>query len=114
MSSRNWLLRFEDIRDALTLIFDYVSEMDEQSWCCDSRTIDAVIRNLEIIGEAASHVPVEIQQQYPDIPWYEMRGMRNILVHEYFGVDNNILWRTVQDDLPGLLKKVTAVLEEQV
>ncbi|CCK79002.1 conserved uncharacterized protein, DUF86 [Desulfobacula toluolica Tol2] len=74
----------------------------------DQKTIDAVIRNLEIIGEAAANVPQEIQDLYVDIPWYQMKGMRNILIHEYFGVDNDVLWNTIKKDLPVLMEKLQA------
>jgi len=65
-------------------------------------------RNLEIIGEAAANVPQEIQDLYVDIPWYQMKGMRNILIHEYFGVDNDVLWNTIKKDLPVLKEKLQA------
>lgn len=76
--------------------------------CKVQKTIDAVIRNLEIIGEAAANVPQEIQDLYVDIPWYQMKGMRNILIHEYFGVDNDVLWNTIKKDLPILKEKLQA------
>lgn len=72
--------------------------------------MDAVIRNIEIIGEAAAHVPENIQEQYADIPWYQMKDMRNILIHEYFGIDMDVLWRTVQEDLPALKAKIQKIL----
>lgn len=102
MSIRNWQLRFEDILEAIDRIQHYTNGLNFDQWQKDIKTIDAVIRNLEIIGEAANHIPPEIQTLYPDIPWHKMRGIRNILVHEYFGVDTEVLWRTTQEDLPGL------------
>ena len=69
----------------------------------------ALVRLLEIIGEAANHIPEDIQSRYPDIPWTQMRSIRNLLIHEYFGVDIDIIWQTITDDLPDLLKKITAV-----
>lgn len=106
MSPENWKLRIDDISESLDRIFEYVEGLDYKSWLNDQKTIDAVIRNLEIIGEAAANVPQEIQDQYVDIPWYQMKGMRNILIHEYFGVDNDVIWRTIQEDLPGLKAKI--------
>lgn len=110
MSPRNWKFRLDDIIDSLELIAEYVQNMDYESWRKDRKTIDAVIRNIEIIGEAASHIPENIQEQYTDIPWYQMKGMRNILIHEYFGVDIDILWKTVQQDLPLLKLKMQKVI----
>lgn len=109
MSPRDHKFRLEDIYDALVLISEYIRNVDYDAWTKDRKTVDAVIRNLEIIGEAASHVPESIQKQHDDIPWYQMKAMRNILIHEYFGVDIDVLWQTVQEDLPPLkayLKKV--------
>ncbi len=74
MSPKNWKFRLEDIRDALDKILEYVADLDQDSWLADSKTIDAVVRNLEIIGEAATNVPENIQEQFPDIPWYQMKG----------------------------------------
>lgn len=71
----------------------------------------AVVRNLEIIGEAAANVPSEIQDRFTDIPWYQMKGMRNILIHEYFGTDNDVLWRTIQEDLPQLEVKLKKIMK---
>lgn len=85
-------------------------DLDYESWKKDQKTIDAVIRNMGIIGEAASHVPENIQERYSDVPWHQMKGMRNILAHEYFGVDLDVLWRTVQEDLPLLKIKIQQVL----
>ncbi|EIM65097.1 HepT-like ribonuclease domain-containing protein [Desulfobacter postgatei] len=109
MSSRSWKFRIEDIIEALDRIFHYVKDLNYDGWMKDQKTIDAVIRNLEIIGEAAANVPREIQNLYVDIPWYQMKGMRNILIHEYFGVDNDVLWNTIQKDLPVLKEKLQAV-----
>ncbi|MFO7752362.1 MAG: DUF86 domain-containing protein [Desulfobacteraceae bacterium] len=92
----------EDILDALERIFEYVQGMDYDSWSNDRKTMDAVVRNLEIIGEAAANVPENIQEQFDKVPWYQMKGMRNILIHEYFGLDDKVIWKTIQNDLPSL------------
>lgn len=113
MSPRNWKFRLEDINDALEMISQYVEGMDYVSWEKDRKTIDAVIRNIEIIGEAASKVPENIQEQYSEVPWYQMKGMRNILIHEYFGVDINVLWKTIHGDLPSLKTKIDRILSEK-
>jgi len=83
--------------------------MSFEDFTNDQKTVDAVIRNFIIIGEAAAHVPDDICFKHPEISWYEMRGMRNFVVHEYFGVSDRILWDTIQKNLPplkGLLNKV--------
>ena len=76
MSPRKWRFRLEDIDDSLDMISQYVENLDYESWKEDRKTIDAVIRNIEIIGEAASHLPEEFKEQHLDIPWYQMKGMR--------------------------------------
>ena len=79
----------------------------------DSLRVDAVIRNFEIIGEAASQIPAEIQRIYPDLAWFEMRGMRNLMVHEYFGVSLPIIWHTIEHDLQPLADDLIRILKEQ-
>ena len=100
MPPREWKFRLQDILEEIDRIYRYTQDMDYGAWQRDEKTVDAVIRNLEIIGEAASHIPAEIEEKYYKIPWKEMRGIRNILAHEYFGVDLEVIWRTIQEDLP--------------
>lgn len=68
----------------------------------DEKTVDAVIRNIEVIGEASSHLSAEVKKRYAAVPWSMVKGIRNILAHEYFGVDLEIIWKTIQEDLPTL------------
>jgi uncharacterized protein with HEPN domain len=84
--------------------------MDLPAFSADEKTADAVVRNLEVVGEAARHVPDEVTRQYPDIPWDKMRGIRNVLAHEYFGLDMTIVWQTLKDDLPPLVPLLQRVL----
>ena len=70
----------------------------------------ATIRSLEVIGEAAKHIPKSIRKQHPDVPWEDMAGMRDKLIHDYFGVNLEVVWRTVKEDLPPLLKTIRNVL----
>ena len=84
--------------------------MDFDQFKTDAKTVDAVVRNIEIIGEAASHVPENIIADNPDIPWRDMRDMRNVLAHEYFGVNEKIIWHTVKEDLPPLAPQLKSLL----
>ena len=103
MPPRNWLFRINDILDAVSTVRKYVAGMTYEDFVADRKTVDAVIRNLIIIGEAAVHIPEEICQSHQSIPWPDMRAMRNFVVHEYFGVSDKILWDTVQIDLPPIV-----------
>lgn len=103
MPHRDWLFRIGDILSSITAIETYVKGMSYEDFIADRRTVDAVIRNLIIIGEASSRVPEEVVLNHPEIPWNEMRAMRNFVVHEYFGVSDKILWETVQADLPPIV-----------
>ncbi len=102
MSHRHWKFRIQDMLDAAGKIDRYTEGMTFEDFVKDDKTIDAVVRQLTIIGEAASHVPEDISSTAPAIPWPEMRGMRNVVVHEYFGVNTRIVWETVTKNVPDL------------
>ena len=72
-----------------------------------------MVRNLEIIGEAAGHIPLEIQERYPELAWLEMRGMRNIMAHEYFGLSLPIIWRAIAKDLQPLYRDLVKILQQE-
>ena len=111
MQPRNWRLRVEDILEAIEKIERYTQDMTSEDFVLNELVFDAVVRNITIIGEAANHIPMETQYKYPGLPWNEMRGIRNILIHEYFGVSSSILWHTIKHDLPPLIPLLKAVLE---
>ncbi len=102
MLRREWDIRIDDMVAAVDKILRYTAGMDKAAFAADERTIDAVVRNLIVIGEAAAHVPEDVVAASPQIPWARMRGMRNLAVHEYFGIDVNVLWDTVTGNLPSL------------
>lgn len=109
MPHRKWLFRINDILDAVSSVELYVTGITYEDFVADRKTVDAVVRNLIIIGEASVHIPGEICTAHAEIPWQDMSAMRNFVVHEYFGVSDRILWDTVQIDLPplvSLLKKI--------
>lgn len=108
---RDWRFRVQDILAALQAIFEYTEGMTFDEFAADRRTFDAVIRNLVTMGESIRWIPEPILSAHPEIPWWTMRGVRNVVVHEYFGVDDCILWATVQYDLPPLLPRLQAVLD---
>lgn len=103
MPLRTWEHRIADITEAIEAVLEYTAAMSFEQFVSDRKTIDAVIRNFIIIGEAASHLPEDFIAMHSDLPWREMRDMRNIAVHEYFAVDNEIVWETLKKNLPPLL-----------
>ena len=102
MPPREWRLRVDDIVDAIARIEQYIEGLTFEQFKADQKTVDAVVRNLEIIGEAVRHLSAEAENLPGNVPWTDIGAMRNILIHEYFGVDINIIWQTVVDDLPTL------------
>jgi uncharacterized protein with HEPN domain len=85
--------------------------MDYDSFCTDDKAVYAVIRALEIIGEAARQIPEDVRQSNPEIQWREIAAMRNKLTHEYFGVNTKVIWRTVEEDLPTLIPLLKKMLK---
>jgi uncharacterized protein with HEPN domain len=114
MHAGDWRLRIEDMLDAIAKIDRYTKELTHSLFLEDERTIDAVIRNLIVLGEAARLVPEEIAKQHAGIAWKKLRGLRNLAVHEYFGIDADILWETIRHDLPPLEPMLQKILRKQV
>lgn len=112
MSKRTPLLLLEDILESAERILEYTKDLSFVDFCRDNRTIDAVIRNFEIIGEATHLIPDDIKEDNPGVDWHHIRGFRNRIVHDYFGVDLNILWNIIQGQLPDLITQVSIVLKK--
>ena len=112
MQPRNWKLRISDILQCISKIRRYTKGYTFDDFQEDDKTIDSVLRNLEIIGEAARHVPSEVRAQYPEIPWAEMLTIRNIVIHEYHGVNLQIIWQTIKEDLPPLVAPLKRILQD--
>lgn len=112
MPHRDWKFRIQDILDAVVAVQEYTQGMEFKTFTKDRKTVDAVVRNLIIIGEAAVHVPEDICLKYPEVPWHDMRGMRNFVVHEYFRASDTVVWDTVQVDLPPLPTLLKKILEK--
>lgn len=103
MSKRDPKLLIEDIIESGSKVLDYIGEMDFESFLKDSKTVDAVIRNFEIIGEAANRLPEEFKDLHTSIDWHKIRGFRNRIVHDYMGIDYQIVWQIKEHFLPTLL-----------
>lgn len=111
-TEKKWTFRIEHILQAIEKIQRYTAGMTEESFRASEMTVDAVIRNFQIIGEAVRHVPPDVQAKYPDVPWSLMQGMRHVLVHGYDVVKLDVVWRTIQEDLPPLIEPLQNVLAE--
>jgi len=107
---RDWRFRVRDILAAIAAIEAYTKGMTFAELAADGRTRDAIIRNLMTMGESVRWIPEPILDAHPDVPWRAMRGVRNVVVHEYFGIDDAILWATVERELPPLVEKLESVL----
>ena len=110
MSKRPVEVLLEDMRDAAARIQEYTKGLSEDAFLKDRRTADAVVRNLEIIGEAAGRLPKEFRQQHAEIAWEQIVGLRHRIVHDYFGIDLKLVWQILQQDLPVFQSKLTALL----
>jgi|SRR3989344_894771 len=109
MSKRKINLYLADIKDAIGKIESYTKKMAFSDFSRDGKTIDAVVRNLEVIGEAVKNIPKTARDKNPHLPWGKIIGMRNKISHEYFGVDLDIIWQTIKTDLPELKQAIKKI-----
>lgn len=100
MIERNYKMYIEDILESIGKIESYTKDLNYEEFIASGMIVDAVIRNLEIIGEATKNIPNGIHEQYPEIPWKKMIGLRNIATHAYFGIDLEIIWKIITKNLP--------------
>jgi uncharacterized protein with HEPN domain len=108
---RDYKTCLEDISEAIGKIGRYAAGHTSETLAADEKTLDAVIRNLEIIGEAVKNIPDDIRAGYPEVEWKRIAGLRDILIHQYFGIDQDIIWDIVQNKLPTLATQIKHILE---
>ena len=113
MSKREWKLFIEDILESIRLIKNYVENMGFDDFKNDRKTIDAVVRNFEIIGEASRFIPDEIKEKYENADWKGIVGLRNRIAHEYFDISLSIVWHIVMKELPTLEDQMKEILEQR-
>ncbi|HUV79902.1 MAG TPA: DUF86 domain-containing protein [Candidatus Bathyarchaeia archaeon] len=102
----------QDILEALGEVDDFTTGMQFEDFVKDKKTINAVVRSLEVIGEATKKIPDGFREKYSKIPWKRMAGMRDKLIHEYFGIDLEIVWEVINNDLPPIKPLIQKVLED--
>ena len=103
----------QDIQLAMNRIAEYLVGFDFAMFKSDYKTVDAVIRNFEVIGEAAKNLPIELKEKYPEIPWQEMYYLRNKVSHEYFGVDYEIIWDVATNYLPDNKLQIDKIIDQE-
>ena len=102
-SKREWRFYLDDMIEFAEKVLAYTDGFDQAGFVAGGLTYDATLRNLELIGEAATHIPAEVRSAHPEIPWRMLIATRNRLIHGYLGIDDDTLWSIVQDDVPELL-----------
>ncbi len=112
MSKRDLCLFLGDMLEAINRIEEYTEGYEFEDFVRGRKTVDAVLRNLEIIGEAAKYVPEEIKNKYADVPWRRIIGLRNVVIHHYFGVDLNIVWTILRFQLLELKEGIGKIMGE--
>ncbi|MDH7499588.1 MAG: DUF86 domain-containing protein [candidate division NC10 bacterium] len=107
-----WKFRIRHILDAIGEIQSFAAGMSYEQFSTDTKTLKAIVWDLMLIGEATRHVPPEVEEAYPEVPWPQMRGMRSQIVHGYDQIDLEIVWKVVRDELPPLLPMLKRILQE--
>ena len=113
MSKRGDIESLSDILEALHRIDQYVKLIDSQKFMKDIKTQDAVVRNLEIVGEAAKSLSKSLREKYPHVAWSDLSKVRDKLIHHYFGVNLDIVWGIVEDSLPDLLSQINEIVKKE-
>jgi uncharacterized protein with HEPN domain len=110
---REFILYLEDMFQSMQRIEEYLGDLDFKEFKKTFIVVDAVIRNFEIIGEASKKIPISIQEKYPEIPWRKMYGLRNLISHEYFGIDYEMLWEIAKNNLPQNQIDLQKIIEKE-
>ncbi len=113
MAKRDETVYLEDILSSMNRILQYVNDITEREFENNSEKQDAVIRRIEIIGEATKRISEKTRIKYPEIPWREMAGTRDVVIHEYFGVSVGLIWKVATSDIPALKPKIELILRAE-
>lgn len=110
---RNIKLYLQDIQESILAIEEYTRDIAEDEFYSNRQLQDAIVRRLEIIGEAVKNIDADFRDKYPQIPWKKVAGMRDVVAHEYFGVKLDRVWDVVRNDLPRLKKEIFEIMEKE-
>lgn len=113
MSERGDIEFLSDIKEAIRRIALYIEKVQYEEFLEDIKIQDAVVRNLEIIGEAVKNISSSIKERYPQIPWKELAGIRDRLIHHYFGVNYDVVWSVAKDELVGITSQIKEILDKE-
>lgn len=112
MKKREYGDYIEDILDSIDAIEEFVKGMNFEEFKKNKKTVYAVVRAIEIIGEAAKNIPQTVKEKHPKIPWKDMAAMRDKVIHEYFGVDKQVVWETIKHDIPNIKSPIKKILDD--
>lgn len=110
---REFILYLEDMLQSMDRIEEYMGDIDFKKFKQTYMIVDAIIRNFEIIGEASKNIPTDVQEKYPEIPWKKMYGLRNLISHEYFGIDYEMIWEIAKNNLPQNRIDIFKIIERE-
>ncbi len=109
---RPWDLYVRDMLEACERVTEFTAAMDQAAFAADARTYYATLHNLALLGEAATHIPESVRDSHPDIPWRSIVGARNVIMHVYLGVDDNLIWVMVTRSVPDLIPQLRDLLQQ--
>jgi len=112
-AKREFILYLEDMLQSMERIEEYLGSLNFRKFKMNYLIVDAIIRNFEIIGEASKNVPKNVQEKYPEIPWKKMYGLRNLIAHEYFGIDYEMIWEIAKKNLPQNRTDLTKIIDKE-
>lgn len=113
-SARNWSLFLLDMQGCCTKILRYSQGLTKQNFLADEKLVDAVLRNLEVLGEAAKQIPPAVRERHPQLPWRRIAGLRDGLAHAYFGLEEDTIWQIVSESIPALADQLDQVVEAEL
>ena len=108
---REWRFYIQDMLEFGEKVLGYTEGLNQEAFIADERTYDATLRNIELLGEAASHIPIEVRESHPDVPWHAIIGIRNRLAHGYLHISESVIWSTIQNSIPKLLPALRHLLD---